>query len=183
MTIDSESLTQMPRQTIRSRMTALPQDSVIFNGTVRQNLDPEGVIQADEPLIDALKKTSMWSVMENHGGLEAIVDDLGLSAGQMQLFCLSRVILRRGGNSGRVVLLDEATSSVDKRTDDEVREAIRDDLDGRTIIEVAHRLEIIKDYDVIVVMGAGNVLEVGTPDELLAKSDSEFKSLWDSRGL
>lgn len=180
ITVDSMPLTTIPRQLTRTRMTTLPQDGVHFLGTVRHNLDPENNIQADEPLIAALKKTSMWNVIEPQGGLDADLDELGLSTGQMQLFCLARVILRRGSQGG-VVLLDEATSSVDRRTDDEVRAAIRSDLDGRTVIEVAHRLEIVKDYDVIIVMGAGDILEMGAPGELLSRPSSAFKSLWEQQ--
>lgn len=176
----------MPRQTIRSCVTALPQDALRLAGTVRHNLDPEGLIQADELLINALTKTSIWPFIESHGGLDATLDDLKLSAGQLQLFCLTRIVLGRGRSSTRhsaVVVLDEATSNVDPQTDDEVREALRPDLEGRTVIEVAHHLDIVRNYDVIVVMGDGRVMEVGSPDELLARPGSEFQALWASRGL
>ena len=177
LTIDNANLTHIPRQTIRSHITALPQDPFHISGTVRFNLDPEGTIQADEPLIRALQKTSVWSIIEGRGGLDAEMDDLGFSVGQMQLFCLARVLLRRS----KVLLLDEATSSVDRATDDEVREAIRADLEGRTVVEVAHRVEIVRRYDVVVAMAEGRIVEVGSPDELLEKQQGLFRGLWESR--
>lgn len=169
----------MPRQEIRSRLTALPQDAIKLSGTVRHNLDPESTIQADAPLEDVLRKTSIWPAVENRGGLDADMDELGLSAGQLQLFCLARALLSHGA----VVLLDEATSSIDLRTDDEVRRVIKEEMKGRTVVEVAHRLEVVRECDVVVVMGEGKVLEVGAPEELLGRSGGAFKALWESQGL
>lgn len=182
--IDGVDLARLPRQDIRSKLSAFPQDAFRLPGTVRHNLDPEGKIQADEMLIQALTKTAIWPFLEERGGLDAKLEDLSLSAGQLQLFCLARISLRRESSTGGgVVLLDEATSSVDTRTDDEVRAALRPDLEGKTVVEVAHRLEIVRHYDVIVVMAGGKVAEVGNPDELLATPGSEFQALWNSRSL
>ncbi|OAQ99634.1 hypothetical protein LLEC1_06869 [Akanthomyces lecanii] len=182
--IDGVDLATLPRQDIRSRLSALPQDAFRLPGTVRHNLDPESKIQADELLIQALTKAAIWPFLEPRGGLDAKLEDLSLSVGQLQLFCLARISLRRESSTGGgVVLLDEATSSVDTRTDDEVRAALRPDLDGKTVVEVPHRLEIVRHYDVIVVMAGGKVAEVGNPDELLATPGSEFQALWNSRSL
>ncbi|KID94351.1 ABC transporter, transmembrane domain, type 1, partial [Metarhizium majus ARSEF 297] len=183
--IDGVNLATIPRQTIRSRLISLPQDALRLAGTVRHNLDPEQSIQADEALIEALTKTAIWPYIETKGGLEAKVEDLRFSAGQLQLFCLARVVLRHGraAGAGAVILLGEATSSVDRRTDDQVRDAISANLDGRTVIEVAHRLDITRHYDVIVIMAEGRVVETGPPDELLAQSGSEFAAMWARRGL
>lgn len=79
------------------------------------------------------------------------------------------------------MLLDEATSSVDRATDDEVREAIKANLEGRTVVEVAHRVEIVKKYDVVVTMAEGRIVEVGSPDELLEKPQGLFRALWESK--
>jgi ATP-binding cassette subfamily C (CFTR/MRP) protein 1 len=177
--IDSEDILTMPRQQIRSRLTALPQDPLKFSGTIRYNLDPEGSVQADEPLIEALKKAAVWSVVEARGGLDGDMDEAGLSAGQLQLFCLARALLSRSS----IVLLDEATSSVDHQTDEEMRRVINRELVGRTVVEVAHRLEVVRECDVAVVMGEGRVLEVGPPEELLRTERSAFRALWESQHL
>lgn len=165
---------------MRRRLTALPQDGVRLRGTARRNLDPFGR-HADAPLEQALRKTGVWAAVARRGGLDADMAALGLSAGQAQLFFLARALL--GAGAGAVVLLDEATSCVDARTDDAVRAAIRDDLRGRTVVEVAHRLDVLRACDVVVVMAAGRVVEVGEPEALLAKGASAFKALWDSRRL
>ncbi|POR34206.1 ABC transporter, transmembrane domain, type 1 [Tolypocladium paradoxum] len=151
--IDAHSLSTLPRQTVSSRFTTLPQDAVQLAGTVRHNLDSQGLIRADAPLADA----------DMH--------ELGFSAGQFQLFCLARA------------LLDEATSSVDGRTDDEVRRAIREEMQGRTVVEVAHRLELVRGCDLVVVMSEGRVQEAGHPHELLGRSSSAFRALWESQAL
>lgn len=185
VSIDGVDLKTLPRQTICSRIAGLPQDSLLFNDTVRVNLDPTGTVQADQLLIDALAKAAIWPLIEARGGLDAILDGVSLSAGQMQLFNLARVVLRRGvnGRSPSLVLLDEATSSVDRLTDSTVRVAISKDLETSTVIEVVHHLELVRNYDVILVLMEGRLVEVGSPDSLIARSDSEFYSLWANRGI
>ncbi|EFY95497.2 ABC transporter, transmembrane domain, type 1 [Metarhizium robertsii ARSEF 23] len=184
ITIDAQDLALLPRETVRRRLTALPQDGVRLRGTARRNLDPFGRYagaDADAPLEQALRKTGVWAAVARRGGLDADMAALGLSAGQAQLFFLARALLLLGGGGGALVLLDEATSCVDAQTDDAVRAAIRDDLRGRTV--VAHRLDVLRACDVVVVMATGQVVEVGEPEALLAKGASAFKALWDSRRL
>ncbi|KAI8176490.1 ABC transporter atnG [Colletotrichum sp. SAR 10_86] len=114
ISIDSESLTTMSRNKIRTSLTTLPQDPVLLPGTVRDNIDPAGHTP-DADLIDVLRKTRIWDALESRGGLDAEMSEAGLSAGQKQLFCLARAVLKHG----HVVLLDEATSNVDHGTDEE----------------------------------------------------------------
>ncbi|KAJ0272662.1 hypothetical protein Brms1b_008715 [Colletotrichum noveboracense] len=175
ISIDSESLRTMSRNKIRTSLTTLPQDPVLLPGTVRDNIDPAGHTP-DADLIDVLRKTRIWDALESRGGLDAEMSKAGLSAGQKQLFCLARAVLKHG----QVVLLDEATSNVDYGTDEEVRRVFMEEFKGSTVVEVAHRLEAIVEYDLVVVMHEGRVVEVGDPRELLEKT-SRFKGLWDSR--
>lgn len=175
ISIDSESLTTISRNKIRTSLTTLPQDPVLLPGTVRDNIDPAGHTP-DADLIDVLRKTRIWDTLESRGGLDAEMSEAGLSAGQKQLFCLARAVLKHE----HVVLLDEATSNVDHGTDEEVRRVVMEEFKGSTVVEVAHRLEAIVGYDVVVVMQEGRVVEVGDPRELLGKT-SRFKGLWDSR--
>ncbi|KAK2608436.1 hypothetical protein QQS21_003003 [Conoideocrella luteorostrata] len=170
ISIDSHNLAHLTRQLIRSRLTALSQDAIKLSGTVRRNLDPESHIQADQAFEDALRKTTMRETISHRGGLDADMDELGLSAGQLQLFCLARVLLSHGA----VVLLDEATRSIDLRTDEEVRRVIKEEMRERTVMEVAHRLEVVRECDMVVVMAEGMVMEVGEPEELLER-DSAFR--------
>ncbi|OLN96559.1 Canalicular multispecific organic anion transporter 1-like protein 1 [Colletotrichum chlorophyti] len=176
ISISSHPLTTLRRATVREGLTTLPQDPVLLPGTVRENLDPAGHTP-DSDLISALRKAHVWEPIEARGGLDADMASAGLSAGQGQLFCLARAVLRHSN----VILLDEATSNVDHATDEEVRVHLAEDLEGATVIEVAHRLEAIVEYDVVVVMHEGRVVEIGHPRELLSRS-SRFRSLWESRG-
>uniref|UniRef100_A0A8H7KFW9 ABC transporter n=1 Tax=Bionectria ochroleuca TaxID=29856 RepID=A0A8H7KFW9_BIOOC len=177
--IDGVDLSTVPRQHIRSCLNTVPQDPIRIGGNVRLNLDPEGRIQSDELLIEALNKVMVWPMIQERGGLEAQITDLGFSVGQMQLFSLARALLSRS----RVVLLDEATSSIDRTTDEEIRRILRAELRGRTVIEVVHRLEIVRDFDLVIVMGHGEILETGSPEELLAQPSSELRKLYDRKGV
>ncbi|CEI66013.1 unnamed protein product [Fusarium venenatum] len=170
--IDDKDLTTIPRQYIRSKITTIPQDPVNISGTVRQNMDPEELVQADEVLIAALKKTTLWSIIETRGGLDADISALGFSVGQRQLFCLGRALL----SHSNIILLDEPSSSVDDATTKEVRQIIHKVMHGRTVIEVAHRLGYVTDFDVAVVMKDGRIIETGNPRDLLTR-DSALKAL------
>lgn len=175
--IDGIDLSVLPRQTIRSLLTTLPQDPVKLAGTVRENLDPENKLPHDNKEIESvLKKTNIWDILEARGGLDAELDSVGFSVGQQQLFCLARAILHRS----RVLLLDEATSSVDRQSDEEVRKVINEEFADCTVIEVAHRLDNLVDFDMIVVMEQGRIVETGHPKELL-EGPSKFRNLWDSQ--
>ncbi|KAK2484098.1 hypothetical protein H9L39_05890 [Fusarium oxysporum f. sp. albedinis] len=170
--IDGKDLASLSRQHIRSQITTIPQDPVSLTGTVRQNLDPEALIQADEILIEALRKTTLWATIDTRGGLDADLSELGFSVGQRQLFCLARAFL----SHSKIVLLDEPTSSVDNATDKDVRRIIREIMQGRTVIEVTHRLDYVTDFDLAVVMKDGRIIETGDPKELLVQN-SVLKAL------
>jgi ABC-type multidrug transport system fused ATPase/permease subunit len=176
--IDGEDVSKMPRATLRTQLTTLPQDPLTVPGTVRQNVDPASTIQSDAPLITALTQVNLWDTLSSRGGLDATLLDLGLSSGQLQLLCLARAMLSRGS----IVLLDEATSNVDHQTEEEIRRVIKEEMSDKTVVEVAHRLDIIRECDVVVVMAEGRLQEVGAPEDLLAR-DSAFKALWESQGL
>ncbi|KAF0640517.1 hypothetical protein FPSE5266_00566 [Fusarium pseudograminearum] len=170
--IDGKDLAEIPRQYIRSQITTIPQDPVSMSGTVRHNMDPEELAQADEMLITALKMTTIWSAVETRGGLDADISALGFSVGQCQLFCLARALL----SHSKIVLLDEPSSSVDDATTKEVRQVIREVMHGRTVIEVTHRLDHVTDFDIVVVMKDGRIVETGNPRDLLTQ-DSALKAL------
>lgn len=146
-------------------------------GTIRENLNPFESIKSDEDLISALTKVKMWDAINAGGGLDAEFDKLSLSHGQQQLFSLARAILHKR----KIVLLDEATSSVDHHTDEEVQKVIRAEFKDCTVLAVAHRLETIRNSDVVVVVDKGRIVEVGDPHKLRVEPGSLFKGLWDSR--
>jgi ATP-binding cassette subfamily C (CFTR/MRP) protein 1 len=103
--VDSIDLSTIPRDLIRSRILAVPQDPFLFTGTTRYNADPEE-LQSDQAIITALRKVELWDVVQEKGGLDFEIEADSLSHGQQQLLCLARVLLR----PGNIVVLDESTS-------------------------------------------------------------------------
>ncbi|EMT60451.1 Multidrug resistance-associated protein 1 [Fusarium odoratissimum] len=174
--IDGISLSSVPRETIRSRLITLTQDQFVLPGTVRHNVDPLG-IYSDVEIKEALRLVELYDSIERHGGLDASFDQDTLSHGQKQLFFLARTVLRK--NDGRIVLLDEATSShsVDQKTEETIKAVIESEFKDHTVVFITHRLDTIIDFDRVIVMDKGCVVEVGEPKSLLA-SDAKFKALW-----
>ncbi|KAL3955773.1 hypothetical protein ACCO45_011336 [Purpureocillium lilacinum] len=148
ITIDSQPLAHLPRDTVRTRLITVTQDQFVLPGTVRHNIDPVGARTFGE---DAF------------------------SHGQRQLFFVARAVLRR--DVGRLVLLDEAMSSVDLETEQRVHGVIDAQFKEHTVLSIAHRLESIMNYDRIILLDRGCVVETGKPKDLL-RSGSKFKALW-----
>ncbi|PYH88676.1 putative ABC multidrug transporter [Aspergillus ellipticus CBS 707.79] len=176
--IDGLDITKLPRQKIRSRINGVSQSPLLIKGSVKTNLDPNG-FTSDEAMNDALRSVGLSTKVEEKGGLDVDIDDLFLSHGQQQLFCLARAILR----PGNILVLDEATSSVDTRTDEIMQQIIREKFSSHTILTVAHKLDTILDYDKVVVLEAGRLVECGTPHNLLASDNSHFSKLYASLTL
>lgn len=164
--IDGEDISKLGLETLRSRLSIIPQDAQMFEGTIRSNLDPAGKF-SDEQLQEVL----------NHASLEFELDtkltDGGsnLSLGQKQLLCLGRALL----TPSSVLVLDEATAAVDYETDKLIQETIRREFKDRTILTIAHRLNTVMDSDKIMVLDAGQVVEFGSPQELLEKKGFFYK--------
>ncbi|KAJ1614140.1 hypothetical protein OJ252_775 [Cryptosporidium canis] len=160
---------------LRSRISIIPQDPIIFSGTIRFNLDPLHLYTDDEIFL-ALKSSHLDSYVSNlPQGLYTVLDSGSqiLSAGQKQLFCLARALLRQS----KVVLLDEATSSVDSHTDSLIQKTIRSEFQNSTILAVAHRVQTVLDYDKIMVLDSGRIVEFDHPNLLLSNPKSIFYSL------
>ncbi|KAH7953202.1 hypothetical protein HPB49_005866 [Dermacentor silvarum] len=157
------------------------QDPVLFAGTLRWNLDPCGEY-TDDALWQALEQAHLKDfVATQDAGLDYEVVEGGenLSAGQRQLVCLTRALLRKS----KVLVLDEATSSVDLATDHLIKDTIRREFRSTTVITIAHRLHTIMDCDKIVVLSAGEIVEEGSPAELIQKEDGLFLSMATDAGL
>lgn len=173
--IDGIDVSQIGLRDLRCRLSIIPQDSQVFEGTIRQNLDP-----LDEHTDDMLWRALEMSHLKAHvqsmeGGLDAAVSEGGtnLSAGQRQLMCLGRALLHKSS----ILVLDEATASVDVQTDKLVQKTIRTAFKDHTIVTIAHRLNTILDSDRVLVLDHGRVAEFDTPRNLLQNPDSLFFSL------
>ncbi len=179
--IDDINTTTIGLQDLRHRLSIIPQDSQVFEGTIRQNIDPNNEYTNDE-IWKALKLSHLSQHVEQMGnGLDAAVTEGGgnLSVGQRQLMCLARALLI----PSNVLVLDEATAAVDVETDHVLQQTIRTEFAERTILTIAHRLNTIMDSDRIVVLNGGEVAEFDTPSELLKNPESLFYSLCKQGGF
>jgi ATP-binding cassette subfamily C (CFTR/MRP) protein 1 len=152
--------------TLQSQLIAVPQDPFLLPGTVSYNLDPS----SDHPptlLITCLEKVGLWTMIFAQGGLDADVKDTPLSHGQQQLFCLARAMLRADSNA--IIVQDEATSNMDKATNDKMREIIRVESKNHTVITIAHWVSTIMDCDVVFVLEKRRFVETGVLRGLLDK--------------
>ncbi len=176
--IDGKDISLLPRQLVRQRLNAIPQNSFFFKGSIRQNIDPWGSA-SDEQIEVALRKVGLWGIITSTPlGIKSELRDVEelLSHGQRQLFCLARATLK----SSKIVVLDEVSSSVDLHTDELMQKVIREDFAACTVVAVAHRLHTILDFDRVVVMQAGRIIEMGKPRDLLEQHGSAFRRLWDA---
>ena len=182
VTIDGINTVTIGLHKLRSKLTIIPQDPVLFQGTLRFNLDPFSS-HTDSDLWTALERSHLRSFVEEqlNLGLESQVHEGGsnFSVGQRQLVCLARALLR----STKILILDEATASVDNETDRLIQETISSAFRGATVITVAHRLETIIDYDRVAVFSDGRLIEVGRPADLLNDEGAEFRGLARDAGL
>uniref|UniRef100_A0A665UD07 ATP-binding cassette, sub-family C (CFTR/MRP), member 10 n=1 Tax=Echeneis naucrates TaxID=173247 RepID=A0A665UD07_ECHNA len=159
---------------LRSRLAIIPQDPFLFSGTIRENLDPCGC-QSDQQLLDVLDQCHLSSVVSRMGGLDAEAGERGkfFSVGQRQLLCLARAFLTRS----KVLCIDEATASVDQKTDKLLQQTIREEFREQTVLTIAHRINTIMDCDRVLVMCGGKVAEFDTPTALLQSDSSIFHRL------
>ncbi|KAI5861411.1 ABC multidrug transporter [Durotheca rogersii] len=192
ISIDGTLLGRVDRSSLRQRVIAIPQDTVFLpdGSTFGENLDPLGVAAAADAQA-VLEAVGLWSFVEERGGIGAGMVAGTLSQGQRQLFSLARAVLRRrerarallgpggaGREDGGVLLLDEVSSSVDGETERAMQRTIRTEFAAYTVVAVSHRLEMVADYDRVVVMDRGEIIEVGDPARLRQQPGTRFGELW-----
>ncbi|CEP11799.1 hypothetical protein [Parasitella parasitica] len=179
--IDGVDISSLRLFDLRSRLTIIPQDPVLFAGTVRENLDPFGT-HDDAELWQALQHSHLQEhVACMDGKLNAIVLEGGenFSVGQRQLICLARALLRRTN----ILVLDEATAAIDVETDSIIQETIRRQFANCTILTIAHRINTVLDSDRILVLDKGSIAEFDSPKKLLQDEESIFYSMAKQAGL
>uniref|UniRef100_A0ACD6ADW5 Uncharacterized protein n=1 Tax=Avena sativa TaxID=4498 RepID=A0ACD6ADW5_AVESA len=173
--IDSVDITTLGLHDLRSRLGIIPQDPTLFQGTVRYNLDPLEKF-SDKQIWEVLDKCQLLeAVHEKEHGLDSLVaeDGSNWSMGQRQLFCLGRALLRRC----RILVLDEATASIDNTTDAILQKMIRTEFKHCTVITVAHRIPTVMDCDMVLAMSDGKLVEYDKPKKLMETEGSLFREL------
>lgn len=172
--VDNVDISLVPYDVLRSRLSIIPQEPVLFSGTVRQNLDPKRV-HTDEQLWNVLEKAHLKEIVILAGGLDGEVSEEGanFSIGQKQLFCFARALLQ----PSKVLVLDEATSSLDANLDSLIQETVLNEWAGSTVLAIAHRVTGLLNFDRVIVLEAGQIVESGSPAELKQRRGSIFMSL------
>lgn len=179
--IDGVDTAALGLKDLRSKISIIPQDPILFSGTLRSNLDPFDE-KSDADIWTALEQVELKEEVKTlTGGLECKMNDGGsnFSMGQRQLVCLARAILR----NNRILILDEATANVDAETDSLIQKAIRTQFSHCTVLTIAHRLHTVMDSDKVLVMEAGRMVEYGHPHELLQQQDGFLKKLVEKTGV
>ncbi|KAH7565455.1 hypothetical protein JRO89_XS09G0209400 [Xanthoceras sorbifolium] len=159
---------------LRTKLSIIPQEPTLFRGSIRMNLDPLG-IYPDNEIWEALEKCQLKAIVSSLPKLlDSSVSDEGenWSVGQRQLFCLGRVLLKRN----RILVLDEATASIDSATDAILQKTIREEFPGCTVITIAHRIPTITDSDMVMVLSYGELVEYDVPLKLM-ETNSAFSKL------
>ena len=173
--IDGVDISQIGLHDLKSRLSIIPQDAVLFTGSIRFNLDPFNNY-SDEEIDRSLEHAHLKDfVSQLEDGVEHQIAENGenLSAGQRQLICLARALLRKS----KILVLDEATASVDFATDELVQQTIRSEFKDCTTITIAHRLKTVLDSSQILVLDHGELSEYDKPERLLNDSNSMFHAL------
>ncbi|KAL5718569.1 hypothetical protein ACHQM5_011456 [Ranunculus cassubicifolius] len=173
--IDGIDISTIGLHDLRSRLSIIPQEPTMFQGTVRSNLDPLEEY-TDEQIWEALDKCQLGDeVRKKEEKLDAPVTENGenWSMGQRQLVCLGRVVLKKS----KILVLDEATSSVDTATDNLMQRTLRQHFSESTVVTIAHRITSVLDSDMVLVLDNGRILEYDSPKKLLENTGSSFTKL------
>jgi len=177
--VDGIDISSIGLEVLRQRLTLIPQDPTIFSASIRYNLDPFHRY-SEEDIWAVLKLVNLESkVASMDGGLEFVLSEgESLSVGERQLLCVARALLRKTN----ILILDEATASVDVESDNLIQHVIASHFSSCTILAIAHRLSSIIHYDRIIVMDGGRIVEFDAPYTLLQREDSALKALVDATG-
>lgn len=197
ISVDGVDIAGVGLDLLRKKIAIVPQDPVMFSGTIKSNLDPfdeyeRGELRlassprrsnpsfrsrrySEEVVVDALKKACIWDFVERGGGIDMRVENNGenFSVGQRQLVCLARAVCR----DAKVVVFDEHSASIDPLTDKLITKTIKEAFADKTVLAIAHRISSIIDYDRVCVMDAGVIREFGKPQELKHKKGGLFAAL------
>ena len=180
--IDNIDCLKLGLKELRSKISIIPQDPVLFSGTIKFNLDPFN-INNDYDIINILKKCQLYDKLKGGCNSDNDLDILNyhvtengdnFSNGQKQLICIARAFLQ----NNKILVLDEATASIDQKTDKLIQELIRNDFKNKTVICIAHRLQTIIDYDRLIVLQNGIIKQFDKPNILLKNKNGLFYQMY-----
>ncbi|XP_057311415.1 ATP-binding cassette sub-family C member 4-like isoform X1 [Hydractinia symbiolongicarpus] len=178
--IDGYPISDLKLKDLRKTLSIIPQDPIMFSGSLRKNLDPFNEY-TDADVWEAIEEVQLKeSVMELPGKLQTEITEAGsnLSVGERQLLCLARALLKKN----KIIVIDEATANVDMETDALIQQTIREKFKECTVLTVAHRLNTVMDSDRVMVMEGGKIVEFDEPYELLQNRTGYFRKLVDQAG-
>ena len=176
ISIDGVNLKQLNIQSARQSISVIPQEPVLFSGALRRNIDPFGTFE-DSAIWRVLEDVHLKELVKHLDGqlyYELAQGGTNFSVGERQLICLARALLQ--GN--KIIVMDEATANVDYRTDQLIQQTIRDKFKECTVLTIAHRINTVLDYDRVIVLHEGQLVEAGEPAVLLNKENGWFSQLY-----
>jgi len=179
--IDGIDIHKIGLEELRSKLSIIPQDPTLFTGTIRSNLDPF-CRYTDSEIWNAIEAVELKDQVRNlEGNIEHPITEYGenLSVGTRQLLCLARALLKRSN----ILVMDEATANVDYKNDALIQKAIRKEFKDVTVLTIAHRINTIMDYQRVMVLDAGEIIEFDSPEDLLKREDSVFCGLAKQGGI
>ena len=179
--IDDVDISSIGLDKLRKNLTIIPQDPALMEGSLRYNIDPLEK-STDNEIIDIMKRIGFdYIIFRNNEGLNQEIEEGGsnLSVGEKQLICITRAILRKS----KIIIMDEATASIDYKTEEMIQKAINELLNESTLITIAHRIKTIINYDRIMTLDNGKVIDFDTPKNLINDKTSLFYELYSKSSL
>ena len=179
--IDDVDISTLGLEILRNNLTIIPQDPALMEGSLRYNIDPLDKSE-DNEIIKVMQKIGFdYIIKRNKDGLNQEISEGGsnLSVGEKQLICITRAILRKS----KIIVMDEATASIDYKTEEIIQKAIAELLNDSTFITIAHRIKTILNYDKILTLDNGKIVDFDTPKNLLNDKNSLFYELYSKSNL
>ena len=173
--IDDIDISKIDLKLLRDNISLIPQDPKLIDGTLRENIDPLGEYSDDE-IVFQLNLIGLAYLIEDDAGLDVEIeaDGSNFSVGEKQLICITRAMLKKS----KIIIMDEANSSLDYKTDMLIQKCLMKSFQGCTLITIAHKIKTVIDYDRIFVLEEGKLVETGKPKELIAKKEGLFYDLY-----
>ncbi|KAK2926150.1 AAA ATPase domain [Fusarium oxysporum f. sp. vasinfectum] len=178
ISIDDVDISTLAKDEVRSRFVVLPQESLILSVSIREYAKLFGISDEQE-IIQGLEKTGLWQTIEQGGGLDMIASSDTFSHGERQLFAMTLACLKKG----KIVLMDEPTSHVDNDIQTQLRQTVFDTFPDSTVLCVTHQVATIVEFDIVLVLDDGKIVEQGDPKELLRQPTSRFAQLYSAGEL